>query len=91
MTRLAKKSLLRVEKIEQAYVYYPNLSQGKFISRFGGRILEDPLVSFEGMTLKRLEALTDQDAARRAEALLGEIDRRRSLEEDGQNPADGGR
>ena len=33
MTRLARKNLLRVEKAEQAYVYYPNFTQEEFISR----------------------------------------------------------
>src|SRR5258705_4827182 len=51
MTRLAKKQLLRVEKIDQAYVYYPNFTQDEFISRFVERVLEDLLVSFSGATL----------------------------------------
>src|SRR5881409_2704672 len=41
MARLARKNLLRVEKKDQAYVYYPTLSQDAFVSRFVGRILED--------------------------------------------------
>jgi len=31
MTRLARKKLLRVEKVDQAYVYYPNFTQEEFI------------------------------------------------------------
>src|SRR5437867_3873155 len=30
MTRLAKKHLLRVEKVDQAYVYHPTLTQDAF-------------------------------------------------------------
>src|SRR5216684_2916977 len=59
MTRLAKKRLLRVEKQDQAYVYYPTLTQQEFISRFVGRILEDLLVSFSGTTVESLQALAN--------------------------------
>jgi predicted transcriptional regulator len=83
MTRLAKKHLLRVEKVEQAYVYYPALSQDEFVSRFVGRILENLLVSFSGVTLQRLKALADPQATARAQALLDEIARRRSDESGG--------
>src|SRR5947209_13525221 len=41
MARLAKKHLLRAEKVDQAYVYYPAFSQEEFVSRFVGRILEN--------------------------------------------------
>src|SRR6266498_5925199 len=34
MARLAKKNLLRAEKVDQAYVYYPAFSQEEFVSRF---------------------------------------------------------
>src|SRR5229473_1055713 len=36
MVRLAKKNLLRVEKKDQAYVYYPNATQQEFVSQFVG-------------------------------------------------------
>src|SRR5712692_6290432 len=36
MTRLAKKNLLRVEKRDQAYIYYPNFTEQEFVSRFVG-------------------------------------------------------
>jgi predicted transcriptional regulator len=81
MTRLAKKQLLRVEKVDQAYVYYPNFTQDEFISRFIERVLEDLLVSFSGATLKGLAALADPQAATRAQQLLDEIMRRRAEEE----------
>lgn len=81
MTRLARKNLLRVEKADQAYVYYPAMSQPEFVSRFVGRILEDLLVSFSGATLERLEALSDPRARERAKALVDEISRRRAEEE----------
>jgi predicted transcriptional regulator len=81
MTRLAKKHLLRVEKRDTAYVYYPTLTQPEFVSRFVGRILEDLFVNFSGATLEGLNALPDQQAANHARALLDEIARRRAAEE----------
>jgi len=81
MTRLAKKRLLRVEKGDQAYIYYPSLTQQEFVSRFVGRILEDLFVNFAGATREGLDALPDQQAAARARALLDEIVRRRAEEE----------
>src|SRR5438309_10211040 len=48
MTRMAKKNLLRAQRDDRAYLYYPTLTQQEFISRFVGRILEDLLVSFTG-------------------------------------------
>ena len=82
MTRLARKNLLRVEKTDQAYVYYPTFTQEEFVSRFVGRILENLLVSFAGPTLEGLDALSDPQAATRARLLLDEIARRRRAEED---------
>jgi predicted transcriptional regulator len=81
MARLARKHLLRVEKADQAYVYYPTLSQEAFVSRFVGRILEDLLVSFSGATLERLEALGEPGSVARARQLVEEIARRRAAEE----------
>ena len=81
MTRLAKKRLLRVEKRDQAYIYYPNLTKPEFVSRFVGRILEDLFVNFAGATREGLDALPDQQAAARARTLLDEIARRRAEEE----------
>ena len=84
MTRLAKKRLLRVEKRDQAYIYYPNLTKPEFVSRFVGRILEDLFVNFSGATLEGLNSLPDQQVAARARALLDEITRRRAEEEEGE-------
>ena len=81
MARLARKNLLRAEKVDQAYVYRPILSQEEFVSRFVGRVLEALLVGFAGATLKGLEALADPRAAARARRVLGEIARRRVAEE----------
>jgi predicted transcriptional regulator len=81
MTRLAKKHLLRAEKQEQAYLYYPTLTQEAFTLRFVGRILEDLLVNFSGATMERLEAFSDREAAAHAPALLSEIAHRRGMEE----------
>ena len=82
MTRLAKKHLLRAEKGDQAYVYYPNFTQDEFVSRFVERILEDLLVSFSGVTLKSIDGLADPHATTRAHQIVDEIARRRALEED---------
>lgn len=81
MARLAKKHLLRVEKKDQAYVYYPTLTQQEFITRFVGRILDDLLVSFFGTTLEHLQTLPDTSAAAQARHYLDEITRRRQQEE----------
>jgi predicted transcriptional regulator len=81
MSRLARKHFLRVETQDQAYVYYPTLTQEAFVSRFVGRILEDLFVNFSGATKERVEALSDQGAAERARTLLDEITRRRATEE----------
>jgi predicted transcriptional regulator len=89
MARLAKKHLLRAEKLDQAYVYSPTLSQEAFVSRFVGRILEELLVSFSGPTLEQLNALADPQAATRARRLLQEIARRRAAEEQQASEARG--
>lgn len=81
MTRLAKKRLLRAEKDGQAYVYFATMTQDEFISRFVGRILEDLLISFSGVTAAGIAALRDPEAAQRAEELLAEIARRRAGED----------
>jgi predicted transcriptional regulator len=81
MARLAKKNLLRVEKRDQAYIYFPNLTQQEFVSRFVGRILEDLFISFSGATIESLNALPDQQAAAQARKTLDEIARRRAVEE----------
>ncbi|MFL5588493.1 MAG: BlaI/MecI/CopY family transcriptional regulator [Ktedonobacteraceae bacterium] len=81
MTRLARKNLLRVEKKDQAYVYYPNFTQQEFVSRFVGRILEDLFVNFSGATLESVDKLSDQQAAAQARQLLNEIARHRAVEE----------
>ncbi len=81
MARLAKKNLLRVEKRDQAYIYYPNVTQQEFVSRFVGRILEDLFINFSGATLENLDALPDQQAAALARKTLDEIARRRAVEE----------
>lgn len=81
MVRLAKKNLLRVEKQDQAYIYYPNFTQEEFVSRFVGRILEDLLVNFSGATFESLSAMPDQHTASQVRHLLDEISRRRAEEE----------
>lgn len=89
MARLARKGLLRVEKDDQAYVYRPTFTEEEFISRFVGRILEDLLVSFGGVTLQQLDALSDPRAAARARRLLDEIVRRRADEEAAEEREEG--
>jgi len=81
MARLARKNLLRAEKADQAYVYYPNSTEEEFITRFVGRILEDLLISFSGATLASLDALADPRAAARARRWVDRIARRRATEE----------
>jgi predicted transcriptional regulator len=81
MSRLARKNVLRVEKHDQAYLYFPNQTEPEFISRFVGRILEDLYVNFAGATLEGLKALPDQEAVSHVRQQLDEIARRRALEE----------
>lgn len=81
MTRLAKKHLLRVERNEQAYIYYPTFTQQEFISQFVGHILDDLLVSFSGTTLDHLQSLPDSSTATQVRDYLAEITRRRQEEE----------
>lgn len=82
MSRLAKKHLLRVEKRDQAYIYYPNFTEQEFIVRFVGRILEDLFVNFSVATRESINALRDVEAATYAHHLLDEIAHRREKEED---------
>ncbi len=81
MARMGRKHLLRVEKHDQAYIYYPTMTQDEFISRFVGRILENLLVGFAGPTLHSIEMLPDARTAARARMLVEEIARRRAAEE----------
>ena len=81
MARLAKKRLLRVDRKEQAYLYYPTFSRDEFVSRFMGRILENLLVGFADETRASIEALPNSEAAARARQLLDEIAHRRAREE----------
>lgn len=81
MTRLARKNLLRAEKRDQAYIYYPNFTQEEFVARFVEHMLENLLVSFSGATREGLAALSDPQAAAQARQLLDQIARRRAEEE----------
>jgi predicted transcriptional regulator len=73
MSRLAKKHLLRVVKQDQTYIYYPNVSQQEFISRFVDRIIEDLLVNFTGETLSAFGKQGSSDSAEQARQMLDEI------------------
>jgi len=77
MARLAKKRLLRVDKVDQAYVYYPAVSEEELVSLFVGRILDDLLVNFSGVTVTRLAQLTEPDTAERIRGLARDIQARR--------------
>ena len=77
MARLAKKRLLRVDKIEHAYIYYPAVSEEQLVSHFVGRILDDLVVNFSGVTFERLARMTEPDAAERIERLSSDIQSRR--------------
>ena len=81
MTRLAKKHLLRVEKQEQAYVYFPTFTQQELVSRLIGRVLEGLFVSFSDATQEGINTLSDREAATRAQQVLDAIQERRAREE----------
>lgn len=89
MSRLAKKRLLRADKAQSAYIYYPAMAQSEFVSRFVGRILEDLLVNFSGVTQERLASFSTPQAAGRARRLMEEIRRRRAAGETGETGAVG--
>lgn len=82
MTRLTKKRLLRVETQDQAYLYYPVLTEDAFITRFVRQIVGDLLASFSGPTMNALQALPDAAAAEQARAMIEDLTRRRANEED---------
>jgi predicted transcriptional regulator len=82
MTRLAKKHLLRVEKKDQAYVYYPNVTQQEFVSRFVTRILEDLLVNFSGAETEGQQTLPDVQTTAHLQRLLQKIEQRRREEDE---------
>jgi predicted transcriptional regulator len=82
MTRLAKKQMLRVEKRERGYVYYPNFTQQEFIARFVECILENLFVNFSGATIAGIKLLPDPQAAQEARRLLNEIEQRHQEEEE---------
>jgi len=78
MARLAKKRLLRVSKVDHAYVYYPAISEAELVSHFVGRILDDLLVNFSGVTFERLAHLAEPATASRLDELSHEIQARRA-------------
>lgn len=82
MARLARKKLLRTKRQAQAYVYFSNFTEEEFVSRFVGRILENLLISFTGVTLAQLKAVSDPRAVSRARQILARIARRRAQEEE---------
>jgi len=80
MARLARKHLLRVEKVEAAYVYSPILSKAEFIDNFVSRILENLLVSFAHTTETQLERLSAVDNNHQLETLKSKVaNKRKSL------------
>lgn len=77
MARLAKKRLLRVDKVDHAYAYYPAISEDDLVSHFVGRILDDLLVNFSGVTFERLSHMTESDADQRIGSVAREIQARK--------------
>jgi len=77
MARLARKHLLRVEKVEAAYLYTPILSKDEFIDNFVSRILENLLVSFAHTTEAQLERLSAIDNSHQLEMLKSKVANRR--------------
>ena len=81
MARLARKKLLRIEKKDQAYIYYPTYTEKEFVSLFIGRILEDLFLSFSGSVLDGIETIKDPQTAFQVRQLFDEVSRRRAEEE----------
>jgi predicted transcriptional regulator len=82
MSRLAKKHLLQVVKQDHTYIYYPNVSQQEFISRFVDRIVADLLVNFTGETLSAFGKQGPSGSAEQARQMLDEITQLRKKEEE---------
>ncbi len=81
MSRLAKKGLLRVEKKDQSYIYYPNFTKDEFISQFVVHIIEDLFISFSGETLADIGTHANPETTEHLRQLLDELNRRREKEE----------
>jgi predicted transcriptional regulator len=81
MQRLAKKGVLRVVKDDQAYIYFPQVSQEQFVARFVRQIVDDLLASFSGPTLDALTARPNAAEADHVQRLRDAIARRRASEE----------
>ena len=81
MSRLAKKGLLRVEKKDQAYIYYPNFTKDEFISYIVGHIIKDLIISFSSETIASSNDLPDTETTEHLHQLLDELTRRRKKEE----------
>lgn len=61
MARLAKKGLLRVEKVDQAFVYHPNVSEAEFTSQFVGHILDQLLDNFSSEAIAHFADLVEPE------------------------------
>jgi predicted transcriptional regulator len=72
MARLARKHLLSVRRVDNTYIYTPNLSKEEFIDNFVARILENLLVSFADTTESHLQRLVSETET------VGKIDHLRS-------------
>ena len=81
MSRLAKKGLLRAEKKDQSYIYYPNFTKDEFISQFVVHIIEDLFISFSGETLADIGTHANPETTEHLRQLLDELNRRREKEE----------
>lgn len=81
MARLAKKKLLRAEKVEQAYIYRPSSTQEQFIARLVGHVLDNLLVGFSEATLDHVQSLADPTTDQHIQRMLEEIRRRRAEED----------
>lgn len=86
MARLGRKHLLRVKKVDGAYVYTPSLSKEEFINNFVSRILENLLVSFSHSTEDYLNRVATEEPSSRLSALKAKMaamrqDQRKSLAE----------
>jgi predicted transcriptional regulator len=81
MQRLAKKGMLRVTKDDQAYIYFPQVTQEQFVARFVRQIVDDLLASFSGPTLDALNTRPASTEATQVRTLLDAIARRRATEE----------
>lgn len=77
MSRLAKKGLFSVEKIDQAYIYRARYTKKEFTDSLVSRLLDSLLLDWSGAALSYLVSSADPADKEEIERILHEIEQRR--------------